>query len=186
MKNFISQSDEEQLNNPSLYVHNIQPSEMPKENTTIPFSLLLNLASVCHAEDPEIIWGFIEKYSPGTKLQNNKFLENMVNLSVVYFNDMIKPNKKYRLPDDNETKALKELSNGLTKLEKSSSSEEIQKLVFSIGKENNFENLRDWFKSLYEILLGQSEGPRMGSFISLYGIKETKNLIDDALLGKLK
>ena len=186
MKNFISQSDEEQLNNPSLYVHNIQPSEMPKENTTIPFSLLLNLASVCHAEDPEIIWGFIEKYSPGTKLQNNKFLENMVNLSVVYFNDMIKPNKKYRLPDDNETKALKELSNGLIKLDKSSSSEEIQKLVFSIGKENNFENLRDWFKSLYEILLGQSEGPRMGSFISLYGIKETKNLIDDALLGKLK
>ena len=177
MKNFISQSDEEQLNNPSLYVHNIQPSEMPKENTTIPFSLLLNLASVCHAEDPEIIWGFIEKYSPGTKLQNNKFLENMVNLSVVYFNDMIKPNKKYRLPDDNETKALKELSNGLIKLDKSSSSEEIQKLVFSIGKENNFENLRDWFKSLYEILLGQSEGPRMGSFISLYGIKETKNLI---------
>ena len=186
MKNFISQSDEEQLNNPSLYVHNIQPSEMPKENTTIPFSLLLNLASVCHAEDPEIIWGFIEKYSPGAKLQKNKFLENMVNLSVVYFNDMIKPNKKYRLPDDNETKALKELSNGLIKLDKSSSSEEIQKLVFSIGKENNFENLRDWFKSLYEILLGQSEGPRMGSFISLYGIKETKNLIDDALLGKLK
>jgi len=110
----------------------------------------------------------------------------MVNLSVVYFNDMIKPNKKYRLPDDNETKALKELSNGLIKLDKYSSSEEIQKLVFSIGKENNFENLRDWFKSLYEILLGQSEGPRMGSFISLYGIKETKNLIDDALLGKLK
>ena len=186
MKNFITQSDEEQLNNPSLYVHNIQPSEMPKENTTIPFSLLLNLASVCHAEDPEIIWGFIEKYSPGAKLQKNKFLENMVNLSVVYFNDMIKPNKQYRLPDDNETKALKELSNGLIKLDKSSSSEEIQKLVFSIGKENNFENLRDWFKSLYEILLGQSEGPRMGSFISLYGIKETKNLIDDALLGKLK
>ena len=186
IKNFVSQSDEERLNNPSLYVHNIQPSEIPKENITIPFSLLLNLASVCHAEDPEIIWGFIEKYSPGAKSKKNKFLENMVNLSVVYFNDMIKPNKKYRLPDDNETKALKELSNGLTKLEKSSSSEEIQKLVFSIGKENNFENLRDWFKSLYEILLGQSEGPRMGSFISLYGIEETKSLIDDALLGKLK
>ena len=80
-----------------------------------------------------------------------------------------------------ETKIVK-----LLILDKSSSSEEIQKLVFSIGKENNFENLRDWFKSLYEILLGQSEGPRMGSFISLYGIKETKNLIDDALLGKLK
>ena len=110
---------------------------MPKENITIPFSLLLNLASVCHAEDPEIIWGFIEQYSPGSNLKKNKFLENMVNLSVVYFNDMIKPNKKYRLPDDNEIKALKELSNGLTKLEKSSSSEEIQKLVFLIGKETD-------------------------------------------------
>ena len=133
---------------------------MPKENTTIPFSLLLNLASVCHAEDPEIIWGFIEKYSPGTKLQNNKLLENMVNLSVVYFNDMIKPNKTYRLPDDNETKALKELSNGLIRLDKSSSSEEIQKLVFSIGKENNFENLNSisWDKGCY---VGQEITARM-------------------------
>ena len=182
-KNFKFQTEEEKMNNPALYVHNIQSDQVPNNNIAISFSLLLNLASVCHAEDPEIIWGFIEKYAPDSKASKNKFLEKMVNFSVVYFNDMIKPNKVYRLPNDKEKKALQELALGL---EKSLTAEDIQKLVFSIGKENHFDNLRDWFKSLYEILLGQSDGPRMGSFIILFGIPETIDLINDAILGKLK
>ena len=110
----------------------------------------------------------------------------MVNFSVAYYNDMIKPNKVYRSPNDQEKKALKELSLGLGQLTQTSTGEDIQKLVFSIGKENNFDNLRDWFKSLYEILLGQSDGPRMGSFIAFFGIPQTIDLINDALSGKLK
>ena len=160
--------------------------KVPNNEISISFSLLLNLSSVCHAEDPEIIWGFIEKYSPGSRIEKNKFLEQMVNLSIVYYNDMIKPKKVYRAPNVKEEKALKELVFSLKNADEHSTPEEIQKIIFSIGKDNQYENLRDWFRSLYEILLGQSEGPRMGSFIHLFGIPETISLINNALGGKLK
>ena len=185
-KNFNLQSDDEKLKNPVLYVHNMEIEKVPNSEISISFSLLLNLSSVCHAEDPEIIWGFIEKYSPGSRIEKNKFLEQMVNLSVVYYNDMIKPKKVYRAPNVKEEKALKELVFSLKNADEHSTPEEIQKIIFSIGKDNQYENLRDWFRSLYEILLGQSEGPRMGSFIHLFGIPETISLINNALSGKLK
>ena len=185
-KNFNLQSDDEKLKNPVLYVHNMEIEKVPNNEISISFSLLLNLSSVCHAEDPEIIWGFIEKYSPGSRIEKNKFLEQMVNLSVVYYNDMIKPKKVYRAPNVKEEKALKELVFSLKNADEHSTPEEIQKIIFSIGKDNQYENLRDWFRSLYEILLGQSEGPRMGSFIHLFGIPETISLINNALGGKLK
>ena len=116
----------------------------------------------------------------------NKFLEQMVNLSVVYYNDMIKAKKVYRAPNVKEEKAVKELVLSLKNADEHSTPEDIQKIIFSIGKDNQYENLRDWFRSLYEILLGQSEGPRMGSFIHLFGISETITLINNALTGKLK
>ena len=58
-------------------------------------------------------------------------------------------------------------------------------IVFAIGKKLEYENLREWFKGLYETVLGQSEGPRMGSFIKLYGIEPTKKLLENVILGNL-
>ena len=183
---FRDQIYEDRINNPILYVHDLEPQKIPKNENHLTFSLLLNLASVCHAEGPEILWGYIDKYAPGSSRSKNKFLEKLVNFAVIYYNDMIKPNKSYRSPNEKEKNALMKLTEGLNMLGEDSLSDDIQKLVFLIGKENEYENLRDWFKSLYEILLGQYDGPRMGSFISLYGISETIDLIQNAVNGKLK
>jgi lysyl-tRNA synthetase class 1 len=186
LQSFGNQVDKDRINNPILYVHNAEPQKIPNNESPLTFSLLLNLASVCHAEGPEILWGYIDKYAPGISHSNNKFLEKLVSFAVIYYNDMIKPNKAYRSPNEKEQNALMQLIEGLKTLSEDSLSDEIQKLVFLIGKENEYENLRDWFKSLYEILLGQSDGPRMGSFISLYGISETVDLIQNAINGELK
>jgi len=186
LQSFGNQVDKDRINNPILYVHNAEPQKIPNNESPLTFSLLLNLASVCHAEGPEILWGYIDKYAPGISHSNNKFLEKLVSFAVIYYNDMIKPNKAYRSPNEKEQNALMQLIEGLKTLSEDSLSDEIQKLVFLIGKENEYENLRDWFKSLYEILLGQSDGPRMGSFISLYGIAETVDLIQNAINGELK
>ena len=63
--------------------------------------------------------------------------------------------------------------------------EAIQNEVYEVGKTNGFTNLRDWFKAMYEVLFGQAQGPRMGSFIALYGVPETIALIRRALAGEL-
>ena len=137
----------------------------------------MNLVSVCHADDAQMIWNYIEEYSPGIKSKKNLLLDKLINNALVYYNDMVKPLKKYRTPDDLERKSFIDLITKLENMDHNISSEDIQTEVFTVGKENNYENLREWFKTIYEVLLGQTEGPRMGSFIKLYGIKKTISLI---------
>jgi len=100
---------------------------------------------------------------------------------LVYYNDRVKPLKKYREPNDLERKAFSDLIIKLENMDHNIGAEDIQTEIFTVGKENNYENLREWFKAIYEVLLGQSEGPRMGSFIKLYGIIKTINLIKSKL-----
>ena len=109
LQSFGNQVDEDRINNPILYVHNAEPQKIPNNESPLTFSLLLNLASVCHAEGPEILWGYIDKYAPGISHSNNKFLEKLVNFAVIYYNDMIKPNKAYRSPNGKEKNALMQL-----------------------------------------------------------------------------
>jgi len=105
---------------------------------------------------------------------------------VRYYQDFVKPHKSYRAPTDKERAALEDLANNLNQPEaKAMGASELQTLSFSVGKEHEFENLRDWFKALYEVLLGQSQGPRFGSFVAIYGVDETRDLIKQALAGKL-
>jgi lysyl-tRNA synthetase class 1 len=60
--------------------------------------------------------------------------------------------------------------------------EDIQTLIYSTGKENGYtEKLRDWFKLIYEVVFGDENGPRMGFFISFFGVNETKKLIEDKI-----
>ena len=139
--------------------------------------------SVCYANDPDIVWGYVTTYSPNSK--RTKELDELINLAVNYYKEKIEPQKKYRLPNEKERKGITELINTLSTLNNETSSDDIQAMVFAIGKKLEYENLREWFKGLYETVLGQSEGPRMGSFIKLYGIKPTVKLLENVILGKL-
>ena len=151
----------------------------------ISFALLLNLVSAANAEDKNVLWGFISNYVAGATPKTHPELDRLVGFAIAYFNDFIKPNKKFRLPDEKERQALIALNEGLAKLGDIHDAAIIQNLIFEIGKKFEFDPLRNWFKALYQILLGQDQGPRFGSFVALYGVKETQNLIDDALKGEL-
>jgi len=176
------QEMKEQLGNPVWHIHGGTP---PVTDLPISFALLLNLASACQAEDKAVLWGFIQRYAPDATPENQPKLDQMVGYAVNYFHDFVKPAKTYRAANDVEATALADLASKLEVLgHEPMTAEELQTLVYDIGKAHGFENLRDWFRALYEVLLGEAQGPRFGSFIALYGISETANLIRRALTGE--
>ncbi|QMV46168.1 lysine--tRNA ligase [Wolbachia pipientis] len=164
--------------NPAWHIH--QGNVPNIETSGINFSLLLNLAAACNAENKEILWGFISSYAPNVTPENNKMLDRLSDFAVKYYHDFIKPTKSYKTPNAKEKEALLDLKDTLHSLSTTVTAEEIQSQVFSIGKKYDYTNLRDWFQLLYETLLGQKTGPRMGSFIKLYGIDNTIFLIESA------
>ena len=164
--------------NPAWHIH--QGNVPNIETSGINFSLLLNLAAACNAENKEILWGFISSYAPNVTPENNKMLDRLSDFAVKYYHDFIKPTKSYKAPNAKEKEALLDLKDTLHSLSTTVTAEEIQSQVFSIGKKYDYANLRDWFQLLYETLLGQKTGPRMGSFIKLYGIDNTISLIESA------
>jgi lysyl-tRNA synthetase class 1 len=171
----------ERLENPAWHIHSGNP---PAHTSPLGFALLLNLASVANAEDEAILWGFIARYVPGASAESEPLLARLVHHALAYYRDFVKPAKRYRAPDDKERAAMAALEAQLGELPAGATAEDIQNLVYEIGKAHEFENLRDWFRALYEVLLGQSQGPRMGSFIALYGVEETRALIKRALAGE--
>jgi len=177
---FAEQSEDDKFKNPVWHIHSGTP---PKPESPLTFALLLNLASACHAEDSSILWGFIENYAKGATPENSPHLDELVKHAIHYYQDFVKPNKKYRKPDDKETNAMEDLAKRLREY-KTSDEQPLQNIVFAVGKEHNFENLREWFQALYEVLLGQSQGPRFGSFIELFGKDETAELIERVLKGE--
>lgn len=182
LSKYAEQSEEERFKNPAWHVHG---GQIPNDaNVVISFSLLLNLASACHAEDASILWGFISRYAPGATPENVPLLNKLAGHALHYYQDFIKPNKKYRAPTDQERQAMDALAESLAAMPEKTDAETFQTQVFTIGKEYNFENLREWFKALYEVLLGQEQGPRFGSFIELYGRDNTIALLKKAVAGE--
>jgi lysyl-tRNA synthetase class 1 len=170
-----------QLENPVWHIHAGNPSPL---DCPITFNMLLNLAGVANAEDPAVLWGFIARYAPDANPQASPFLDRLVQYAIAYYSDFIKPEKRFRAANDIERSALTELMDSLANMPGDSTAEALQTEVYEIGKRYPFAELRDWFKGIYEVLFGSSEGPRMGAFIQLYGIAETRALIDKALSGK--
>ncbi|HHK73708.1 MAG TPA: lysine--tRNA ligase [Rhizobiales bacterium] len=168
----------EQLSNPVWHIHKGKP---PQVDIPVSFNMLLNLVSASNSEDADVLWGFISRYAPGATAQTHPELDRMVQYAINYFNDFVKPAKQYRPPSEQERPALAELEKRLGELPGDADGAQIQNLVYEIGKAHGFENLRDWFKALYEVLLGQSQGPRFGNFAELYGIPETRAMIKKAL-----
>ena len=170
------------LENPAWHIHVGHP---PEAELPISFALLLNLVSVSNAEDKATLWGFIRKYAPGATPERHPVLDHLVGYALAYYRDFVKPEKTYRLPTEPERKALQALSDALAKAPQGASGEDLQNIVYEVGKAHAFEPLRAWFGALYEVLLGQTQGPRFGGFIELYGVEETRKLIARALKGEL-
>ena len=179
---YEGQDWEKRLQNPVWHLHYGKP---PKVDMPISFAMLLNLVSASNAHDKSILWGFITAYMPGVTAQNHPVLDQLTAYAIRYFEDFVKPAKRFRLPSEAEQAALQELDKRLAALDPASNGEIIQNTVFAIGNELGYANLRDWFQALYQILLGQDQGPRFGTFAALYGLQRTRALIAKALAGEL-
>ena len=174
------QNELQLLMNPVWHVHN---GNIPNEDIIMTFSMLLNLVETSNADSKELLWKFVKKYKPDIDEKKFPIFDGLVGYAIKYFNDVIKAQKKYKSPSENEKLALQALVKTLEKCTDEMSPEDIQTLIYSTGKENGYaENLRDWFKLIYEVVFGDENGPRMGFFISFFGVKETKEL----LINKLK
>ncbi|WP_121630534.1 lysine--tRNA ligase [Tropicibacter alexandrii] len=171
-----------QLNNPVYHIHN---GDVPESRMVVPFSMLLNLASAAGAHDKETLWGFIRRYAPDATAETHADLDAAAGYAVKYCEDFVLPTKTFRAPDAQERAAMEDLAEQLRAHDGATDDETLQSMVFAVGKAHGFENLRDWFKALYEVLLGQSQGPRFGGFIALYGVAETVALIERGLNGEL-
>ena len=174
------QNELQLLMNPVWHVHN---GNIPKEEMIMTFSMLLNLVETSNADSKDLLWKFVKKYKPDISEAKFPIFDGLVGYAIKYFNDVIKAQKKYKTPNQSERLALEALVKTLEKCTDDMSPEDIQTLIYSTGKENGYaENLRDWFKLIYEVVFGDENGPRMGFFISFFGVKETTEL----LMNKLK
>ena len=174
-----SQNELQLLLNPVWHVHN---GEVPNENSVMPFSMLLNLVETSNAESKELLWKFVRKYKKNISEKDYPIFDKLIGYAIKYFNDVIKLKKIYKKPNKEEKSALEALIKVLENCDDNMQPEEIQTNIYSVGKENGYkENLRDWFKLIYEVVFGEENGPRMGFFISFFGVNETKELIKSKL-----
>jgi lysyl-tRNA synthetase class 1 len=193
------------LGNPAWHIHSGDPPApefihhgAEAKGAAISFGMLLNLATVANSEDPAVLWGFLRRYAPDASPEKFPRLNHMIHYAVVYFRDFVLPKKAFRAADEVEREALEKLSEALKTLPEGASAEEVQTLLYDVARPiPRYQNLKakgatperpgvsnDWFSMLYQVLLGEERGPRFGSFIALYGVDNTRELIADALAGK--
>ena len=181
LRAYPGQDDKARLNNPVWHIHG---GNVPESNLVVSFAMLLNLVSVSAAEKKDQLWGFIQRYAPNASPETHPDLDQGADFALRYFNDFVKPTRRYRPPTDQEREALKALRVELAAYDGLIEDEALQSVVYAVGRDR-FDPLRDWFTALYEVLLGASQGPRFGGFIALYGVAEMVALIDRALAGEL-
>jgi lysyl-tRNA synthetase class 1 len=180
---YPGQGAKEKLDNPAWHIHAGHP---PEAELPITFALLLNLVAASNAEDKAVLWGFIRRHVPEATRERYPMLDHLAEYAVAYYRDFVRPQKRYRAPDEKERTALAALAAELGKAAPGATGEALQSVVYEVGKAHGFaDNLREWFKAIYEVLLGQSQGPRFGFFVELYGVEETRKLIERALEGEL-
>jgi lysyl-tRNA synthetase class 1 len=187
---YEKQEIKHRLGNPVWHIHAGHP---PKSDMPVTFSMLLTLVSSSNAENAETLWGFIGRYRPGVTAQTHPKLDAMVGYAIHYFRDFVLPTKKFRQPADTERAALIDLRDALAQVPVEATAEQIQDVVYEIGRREPFLDQKkkakdgkpgvslDWFNMLYQVLLGQEKGPRFGSFVAVYGLRNTVDMIDGAL-----
>ncbi|MGB6508014.1 MAG: lysine--tRNA ligase, partial [Xanthobacteraceae bacterium] len=184
------QGIKEQLGNPVWHIHGGAP---PPPDNPVPFAMLLSLVTASNAENADTLWGFIGRYQPGVTRQSHPRLAALVDYAINYYRDFVAPAKKYRAPSIPERAALIDLRDALSQLLADTDAQTIQDVVYEVGRREPFLDQKkkakdgkpgvslDWFNMLYQVLLGQERGPRFGSFVAAYGIKNTVDMIDGAL-----
>ncbi|ALI56785.1 lysine--tRNA ligase [Celeribacter marinus] len=204
LRAYPTQDVAQQVANPVYHIHG---ADVPVSDMVVPFSMLLNLASVAGAEEKDQLWGYIRSYAPDASPEANPQLDAAAGYAVRYYNDFVKPEKTFRAPTDAERAAMVDLAAALKSPEAAlaeiakknaavgsqdalpevnfADGDFLQTIVFAVGTNHEFSNLREWFKALYEVLLGQSQGPRFGSFMALYGVEDSIALIEKGLAGEL-
>jgi lysyl-tRNA synthetase class 1 len=187
---YARQDERQRLANPVWHIHSGAP---PAADMPITFTMLLTLVSSSNAENADTLWGFIQRYRPGVTRETNPKLDALVGYAIHYFRDFVLPAKKFREPSDSERAALLDLRDALGQLPGGASAEDIQNVVYEIGRREPFLDHKkkakdgkpgvslDWFNMLYQVLLGQEKGPRFGSFAAVYGLSNTVDMIDGAL-----
>ncbi len=178
LERYAGQEGAKALDNPVWHIHEGKP---PATLPPVNFAMLLNLVSAAGSADADMLRGFIRKYRPGASEAEFAVADAMIGYAERYFERFIKPTKKFRAPTDMERAALEFLSARLKEIGEGGSEDDYQTAVFDAGKAQGFENIRDWFKGLYEVVFGQEAGPRMGPFTKIYGAGATAKLIDEAL-----
>jgi lysyl-tRNA synthetase class 1 len=175
---YPGQEVEKKLGNP---VHHVHAGQVPPARMPLSFALLLNLVAVASTDDKDLLWGFVRRYAPEASPESHPGLDRLIDFALAYFRDFIADSLRLRPPTEVEAAALRDLDARLAALPEDADAETIQTEVYEVGKAHPFESLRDWFKAQYETLLGTSQGPRMGSFIALYGVENSRKLIGEAL-----
>jgi len=179
LKSYPTLDNIKKFDSPIWHIHQ---GKEPQYKTEITFNSLINLVSICNTKDKNIVWSFIKQYDPSLDKNLNKNFDALISYSLNYYTDFVEPNKKYLKIKENEKIIFLDILKVLEdEINNASKAEEIQTLLYEVGKKHNFENLKDFFKLVYQVLLGQEQGPRLGSFIKLYGIKETIKLIKKTL-----
>jgi lysyl-tRNA synthetase, class I len=182
LRRYGGQPPATRLDNPVWHIHAGDP---PSEGVDLGFTALLNLVGVCHSEDKAVLWHFVSRYWPNASPETAPIVDRLIDHAIAYYRDFVKPAQRYRLPTQEERAALSDLARELEAADAKTDAEALQTIVYEVGKQHAcFADLKSWFQALYQILLGQSEGPRMGSFIALYGIGETAALIRRAIAGE--
>jgi lysyl-tRNA synthetase, class I len=187
---YPKQEGKQRLGNPVWHIHSGNP---PKPDMPVSFQMLLTLVSSSNAENAETLWGFIGRYRPGVTPQTHPKLKATVDYAIHYFRDFVLPEKRFRKPTPAERAALADLRDALAQLPADATAEQIQDVVYEIGRREPFLDAKkkakdgkpgvslDWFNMLYQVLLGQEKGPRFGSFVAVYGLANTVEMIDGAL-----
>src|SRR6202161_3852278 len=187
---FARQDGRQQLANPVWHIHAGDP---PASDMPVTFQLLLTLVSSSNAENAATLWGFIGRYRPGVTPQTHPKLDAMVGYAINYYRDFVALTQQFREPTPTERAALQDLRDALSQMPPASTAEEIQNVVYEIGRREPFLDAGkkgkdgrpgvslDWFNMLYQVLLGQEKGPRFGSFVAVYGLANAVTMIDGAL-----
>jgi lysyl-tRNA synthetase, class I len=192
LEGYARQDGRAQLSNPVWHIHSGRP---PKAEISVPFTMLLSLVTASNAENAETLWGFIGRYRPGVTPTTHPKLDALVQYAIHYFRDFVLPGKKFREPTPQERAALIDLRDALSQLARDAPAEKIQEVVYEVGRREPFLDKTgkiktkdgkpgvalDWFNMLYQVLLGQEKGPRFGSFVAVYGLGNTIDMIDGAL-----